>query len=41
VPQAVIYRGEQEIGRLSGGDWSSPERSLQALLVKGPESASR
>jgi thiol-disulfide isomerase/thioredoxin len=33
VPQAVVYRGGAEIGRLEGGDWATPERSLRILLA--------
>ena len=34
VPQAVVFRGDREIGRLEGSDWNHPERSLQALLAQ-------
>jgi hypothetical protein len=32
VPTAVVFRGDQEVGRLMGNDWKFPELALSALL---------
>lgn len=32
VPTGVVYRGNQEIGRIAGGDWSIPELAIKKIL---------
>ncbi|HSR50369.1 MAG TPA: thioredoxin family protein [Acidobacteriota bacterium] len=32
VPTAIIYQGDQEVGRLTRDDWETPEESLAKLL---------
>ncbi len=33
VPTAVVYVGDKEVGRLSGGDLNSPEKSITRLVL--------
>ncbi len=33
VPTAVVYLGDKEIGRLSGGDLNAPEKSITRLVL--------
>jgi thiol-disulfide isomerase/thioredoxin len=40
VPTGIVYRGNQEIGRIAGGDWSIPELAIKKIL-DGTAKASR
>lgn len=33
VPTAIVYVGEKEVGRLSGGDLNAPEKSITRLVL--------
>jgi thiol-disulfide isomerase/thioredoxin len=32
VPTGIVFVDGMEVGRITGGDWSSPEKRLNALL---------
>jgi thiol-disulfide isomerase/thioredoxin len=32
VPTGVVYRGNQEVGRIAGGEWSIPELAIKKVL---------
>ncbi len=34
VPTAIVYLGEKEVGRLSGGDLNAPEKSIARLVLQ-------
>lgn len=36
IPAAVVFRGDEEVGRIVGGDqWNQPEQSLSEVLAAG------
>lgn len=35
VPTAIVYAGDKEIGRLTGGDLNAPEKSITRLVLGG------
>jgi thiol-disulfide isomerase/thioredoxin len=41
VPTGVVYRGNQEVGRISGADWSIPELAIKKVLDGTATKASR
>ncbi len=34
VPTAIVYLGDKEVGRLSGGDLNAPEKSIARLVLQ-------
>jgi thiol-disulfide isomerase/thioredoxin len=41
VPTGVVYRGNQEIGRISGSDWAIPELAIKKVIDGSATKSSR